>query len=70
MKGTDSILLAHPKRFASMYKICKCESVSPRQTFAAVENVKICVLFGGTREQCAENKNNWVSRSALAAFRQ
>jgi len=44
--------------FASIYKICKCESMSPRQTFAAVENVDFCVLFDGAREQCAENKNN------------
>lgn len=32
--------------------------MSRRQTFAAVEDVKICVLFDGMREQCAENKNN------------
>lgn len=56
MNRNDSVLLAQPKIFASIYKICKCESRSPRQTFAAVENVKICVLFDGTREQCAENK--------------
>lgn len=30
--------------------------MSPRQTFTAVENVEICVLFDGTREQCAESK--------------
>lgn len=32
--------------------------MSHRQTFTAVEDVKICVLFDGMKEQCEENKNN------------
>lgn len=49
-------IVASPTIFASIYKICKCESMSPRQTLAAVENVDFCVLFDGMREQCAENE--------------